>query len=96
MTQTTLTTHITTRQIKNNELQVNKHVATLNIKQDGLTCQNNYYPYKIIRDVSSRRITKDTFILYLHTDEGIISFLSDDNPHAFKETIHHHLNTKVT
>ncbi|MGM0522472.1 MAG: hypothetical protein ACQER2_00280, partial [Bacillota bacterium] len=53
----------------------------------GVQSAVSFYPYTKIFDVSTRRMTKHTFALYIHTDEGVKTFLAEHDPSAFTKTL---------
>lgn len=83
----TLTTHRTTRHIINNQITIQKEHDTLELTTHGVQTAVSFYPYSKILDVSSRRMTKHTFALYIHTDEGVKTFLAEHDPSAFSQTL---------
>ncbi|MGM0522471.1 MAG: hypothetical protein ACQER2_00275, partial [Bacillota bacterium] len=62
-----LTTHITTRHIIDNQITIQKEHDTLELTARGVQSAVSFYPYTKIFDVSTRRMTKHTFALYIHT-----------------------------
>lgn len=82
-----LTIHTTTRQIIDNQLTIKKECDTLKLTSNGVVSTVSFYPYTNIIDVSTRRMTKYTFALYIHTDEGVKTFLADHDPTAFSQTL---------
>lgn len=85
--QDTLSIHTTTRQIINNQLKINKQHDQLCLSDDCITTSDVSYPLTKIIDVSDRRMTQETFALYIHTDEGVKTFLTDYEPTDFTETL---------
>jgi hypothetical protein len=83
----TLTTHVTIRRIIDNQITIQKQHDTLELTAQGVQSSKSLYPYPKIFDVSSRRMTKHTFALYIHTDEGVKTFLAENDPSAFTQTL---------
>ena len=88
----TLTTHMTARHIIDNQISIQKQHDTLELTTQGVQSSENLYPYLKIFDVSSRRMTKHTFALYIHTDEGVKTFLAENDPSAFTQTLKKKIN----
>ena len=75
-----LSYYVITRKIDFNEQVIEETQKDLTFDQDKITSAEQIFPLHTIHDISYKQSINKYKMLYLHTNQGVFSFVIKDNP----------------
>ncbi|WP_409253992.1 hypothetical protein V1502_08865 [Bacillus sp. SCS-153A] len=75
--------YVVTRKIEHQVQSVEETEHEIRLNTDSIDCSSKSFLMKDVFDVSYKSLNTKQGFLYLHTNQGVYSFLVKQDPHAF-------------